>query len=131
MSAACEVWFYHLERTGLDQALPELLQKTLARGWRALVRVACADPAAALSAYEPLAALADAESGRTLGPGRPERLVIPGHRRDVQVRPGQVPDEAFQEQGGVDRAARPSGVLLAPERPGPLGKAGLNDATSF
>ena len=38
MTAACEVWFYHLERTGLDQALPELLQKTLARGWRALVR---------------------------------------------------------------------------------------------
>ena len=34
---ACEVWFYHLERTGLDQALPELLEKTLARGWRALV----------------------------------------------------------------------------------------------
>ncbi len=34
----CEVWFYHLERTGLDQALPELLNKTLQRGWRALVR---------------------------------------------------------------------------------------------
>jgi DNA polymerase-3 subunit chi len=34
----CEVWFYHLERTGLDQALPELLQKTMARDWRALVR---------------------------------------------------------------------------------------------
>jgi DNA polymerase-3 subunit chi len=33
-----EVWFYHLERTSLDQALPELLEKTLARGWRALVR---------------------------------------------------------------------------------------------
>ena len=33
-----EVWFYHLERTGLDQALPELLGKTLQRGWRALVR---------------------------------------------------------------------------------------------
>ena len=43
MSAACEVWFYHLERTGLDQALPELLQKTLQRGWRALVRTP--DPA--------------------------------------------------------------------------------------
>jgi len=38
VSAGCEVWFYHLERTGLDQALPELLGKTLARGWRALVR---------------------------------------------------------------------------------------------
>jgi len=38
--SACEVWFYHLERTGLDQALPELLEKTLGRGWRALVRTA-------------------------------------------------------------------------------------------
>jgi DNA polymerase-3 subunit chi len=35
---ACEVWFYHLERTGLDQALPELLEKTLQRGWKAIVR---------------------------------------------------------------------------------------------
>ena len=34
----CEVWFYHLERTSLDQALPELLDKTLARGWKAVVR---------------------------------------------------------------------------------------------
>ena len=39
----CEVWFYHLERTALDQALPELLEKTLARGWRALVRSPAAD----------------------------------------------------------------------------------------
>lgn len=37
-TAPCEVWFYHLERTGLDQALPELLEKTLARGWKAVVR---------------------------------------------------------------------------------------------
>jgi DNA polymerase-3 subunit chi len=35
---AGDVWFYHLERTSLDQALPELLEKTLARGWKALVR---------------------------------------------------------------------------------------------
>ena len=35
---ACEVWFYHLERTSLDQALPDLLEKTLARGWKAMVR---------------------------------------------------------------------------------------------
>ena len=38
-AVATEVWFYHLERTGLEQALPELLEKTLQRGWRALVRV--------------------------------------------------------------------------------------------
>ncbi len=40
---ACEVWFYHLERTGLDQALPELLEKTLQRGWRAIVRSPAAE----------------------------------------------------------------------------------------
>ncbi len=33
-----DVWFYHLEHTSLEQALPELLDKTLARGWKALVR---------------------------------------------------------------------------------------------
>ncbi|RAK52925.1 DNA polymerase III subunit chi [Phenylobacterium deserti] len=38
-----EVWFYHLERTGLDQALPELLEKTLQRGWKALVRTPTAE----------------------------------------------------------------------------------------
>jgi DNA polymerase-3 subunit chi len=37
-TGVCEVWFYHLERTALDQALPELLEKTLAKGWKALVR---------------------------------------------------------------------------------------------
>ena len=36
--APCEVWFYHLERSALDQVLPELLERTLARGWRAVVR---------------------------------------------------------------------------------------------
>lgn len=37
---SCEVWFYHLERTALDQALPDLLERTLAKGWKALVRTA-------------------------------------------------------------------------------------------
>lgn len=41
--AACEVWFYHLERIGPDEALPDLLEKTLQRGWKALVRTP--DPA--------------------------------------------------------------------------------------
>jgi DNA polymerase-3 subunit chi len=35
---ACEVWFYHLERSSLEQVLPELLERTLQRGWKALVR---------------------------------------------------------------------------------------------
>ena len=35
--AATEVWFYHLERSPVEEVLPELLEKTLARDWRALV----------------------------------------------------------------------------------------------
>ena len=33
-----EIWFYHLERSTLDQVLPGLLEKTRERRWRALVR---------------------------------------------------------------------------------------------
>lgn len=33
----CEVWFYRLERISAEEALPELLERTLKRGWRALV----------------------------------------------------------------------------------------------
>jgi len=33
-----ELWFYHLERTDIERALPPLLEKCLQRGWRALVR---------------------------------------------------------------------------------------------
>lgn len=36
--APCEVWFYHMERSSLDQVLPDLLERTLARDWKALVR---------------------------------------------------------------------------------------------
>jgi len=47
----CEVWFYHLERAGLDQVLPDLLEKTLARGWRALVRAQSAERVEHLDAW--------------------------------------------------------------------------------
>jgi DNA polymerase-3 subunit chi len=33
-----ELWFYHLERSDLEQALAPLLEKCRQRGWRALVR---------------------------------------------------------------------------------------------
>jgi DNA polymerase III subunit chi len=32
-----QVWFYHLERTPLISALPELLEKVIDKGWRAYV----------------------------------------------------------------------------------------------
>lgn len=34
-----EVLFYHLERHPLEQVLPTLLERTLERGWRAVVQV--------------------------------------------------------------------------------------------
>jgi DNA polymerase-3 subunit chi len=34
-----EVLFYHLERQTLEEVLPALLEKTLARGWRAVVEM--------------------------------------------------------------------------------------------
>ena len=33
-----EVLFYHLQRAPLERVLPELLERSLARGWRAVVR---------------------------------------------------------------------------------------------
>jgi DNA polymerase-3 subunit chi len=39
MSAApTEVYFYHLERHPLERVLPGLLERTLERGWRAIVQ---------------------------------------------------------------------------------------------
>ncbi|WP_395647537.1 DNA polymerase III subunit chi [Terricaulis sp.] len=38
-----ELWFYHLERSDIEQALPPLLEKCLQRGWRALVRGGSSD----------------------------------------------------------------------------------------
>jgi DNA polymerase III subunit chi len=45
-----EIGFYHLARTGPDQALPQLLGRTLAAGERAVVRVASAERLEALDA---------------------------------------------------------------------------------
>ena len=35
---AGELWFYHLERSSVEEVLPELVEKTLSRGWRALIK---------------------------------------------------------------------------------------------
>src|SRR4051812_36718734 len=45
-----EIWFYHLETQPLERALPKLLEKTLERGWRAVVETSSAERATALDA---------------------------------------------------------------------------------
>ena len=34
-----DYWFYHLEHASLEAVLPQLLEKTRAKGWRALVKM--------------------------------------------------------------------------------------------
>jgi DNA polymerase-3 subunit chi len=40
---ALEVRFYHLQKTTLEGALPQLLQRTLDKGWRAVVKAGSAE----------------------------------------------------------------------------------------
>ena len=43
-----EVLFYHLEQTTLEKVLPTLVEKTLERGWRAVVQAGSAERLAAI-----------------------------------------------------------------------------------
>jgi len=49
IAAMTQVLFYHLERRPLERVLPQLLEKTLQRGWRAVVETGSAERAEALS----------------------------------------------------------------------------------
>ena len=57
-----EVLFYHLERQPLDTVLPTLVERTLARGWRAVIEAGTAERVQALNAllwtYKPESFLA-------------------------------------------------------------------------
>jgi DNA polymerase III subunit chi len=46
-----DVYFYHLESKTLEDTLPDLLERTLARGWRAQVRPGSDERAKALDAH--------------------------------------------------------------------------------
>jgi DNA polymerase-3 subunit chi len=61
-----ETLFYHLERRGLEDVLPGLVEKSLARGWRALIRTDSAERSDALDnllwTYDEESFLAHAQS---------------------------------------------------------------------
>jgi DNA polymerase-3 subunit chi len=46
-----DVLFYHLEARPLEAVLPQLLEKTLERGWRAVVEIGSPERAEALDAH--------------------------------------------------------------------------------
>jgi DNA polymerase III subunit chi len=49
-NAAPEALFYHLERQPLDRVLPTLVEKTVERGWRAVIQAGSAERVQALDA---------------------------------------------------------------------------------
>jgi DNA polymerase-3 subunit chi len=46
-----EVWFYHLQGQNLDGVLPNLLERSLERGWRVVVQAASEERVEALDAH--------------------------------------------------------------------------------
>ena len=46
-----EIWFYHLERRTLEQVLPDLLERSLARGWRVVVEARSRERVEALDSH--------------------------------------------------------------------------------
>lgn len=85
-----ETLFYHLERRTLEDVLPGLVEKSLERGWRAVIKVESADRADALDTllwtynqenFLPHAQLGDGEAARqpvliTLDDGNPNGAAI-------------------------------------------------------
>ena len=71
-----ETLFYHLERRSLDEVLPGLLEKTLERGWRAVIRTESSERADAIDnllwTYNDQTFLAHAQSGD----GNPKRQPV-------------------------------------------------------
>ncbi|MEM7191598.1 MAG: DNA polymerase III subunit chi [Pseudomonadota bacterium] len=51
MSAATEIFFYHLESRSLEHVLPALLERSLERGWRAAVQAASKERVEALNTW--------------------------------------------------------------------------------
>ena len=45
-----DVWFYHLQGASLDRVLPALLERSVARGWRAVVQATSPERVEALDA---------------------------------------------------------------------------------
>lgn len=50
-SKMCEILFYHLTETTLEKVLPGLLEKSLSRGWTAVVQVGSSEKVEALDAH--------------------------------------------------------------------------------
>jgi DNA polymerase-3 subunit chi len=77
-----EVLFYHLERRGLDDVLPGLVEKSRARDWRVLIRPESADRATAIDTalwtYDEQSFLPHAQAGEGDAARQPVLIAVEG-----------------------------------------------------
>lgn len=75
-----ETLFYHLERRSLEDVLPGLIEKSLARGWRAVVKTDSSERSDALDnllwTYDEQSFLAHAQSGDGEGARQPVLITV-------------------------------------------------------
>lgn len=133
-----EVWFYHLVQQSPERVLIDLLEKTLARGWRAVLRLGDEEAVARLSerlwtfredSFLPHGSAADGEAARqpvwlTAGPEIPNGArilcLMGGGFCDLAAPPADVaricllfPEsdpEALESARGQWRAAKAAGL---------------------
>jgi DNA polymerase-3 subunit chi len=105
-----ETLFYHLERRDLNDVLPGMIEKSLARGWRAVIRTDSAERSDALDTllwtYDDRSFLAHAQSGD--GDARRQAVLIttqdenPNGAQILFLVGGIVP-ESWNGLGGLTR----------------------------
>lgn len=71
-----EVLFYHLERAPLERVLPDLLERSLERGWRAVVQVGSEERLVAIDTMLWTYGEASFLPHGAAGAGRPERQLV-------------------------------------------------------
>ncbi|MEQ1900293.1 MAG: DNA polymerase III subunit chi [Devosia sp.] len=102
-----EILFYHLESQPLERVLPQLLEKTLERGWKAVVETSSGERASALDAllwtYRDDSFLPHSIAGDETDPDQPVLIAtddVNANRANVRFYVDRaVPAEA----GGYDR----------------------------
>jgi len=85
-----ECLFYHLERRGLEDVLPGLVEKSLQRGWRAAIKTDSSERSDALDSllwtYDDQSFLAHAQQGDGDAAGQPVLITVEeGNPNSAQI----------------------------------------------
>ncbi len=120
MARLTEALFYHLERRALEDVLPGLVEKSLARGWRALVRTDSAERSDMLDTllwtYDDRSFLPHAQAGDGDPTQQPVLISVEGanlNRAEIVFYVGGVVPDDWQEMRDLVRV-----VLLFDGRDG-------------